>query len=877
MNMKKSLLSVVVWMVCSLMAVAQSAFIEQGLLNWLDQAEDSDETAILLKMEDRVELQELKASFAINGTPVSERPRLVMQALKEKAEASQSQLKTDLFFNNIEISKIHFFWINNSVALTATKESILWLADYSGIERMDLDAAIYGLVEPKKVSGQPKSEGGIEPGLAAINAPAMWALGYTGHGRVAMTFDTGVWTDHPSHSDRFLANLMPLQTTWFGYDLELPGDKESSHGTHVTGIMLGLDSETADTIGVAPQAYFIATDPIVSNIANVKPLSELMLAYEWAMNPDGDESTSDDVPDVINNSWGRSNDVEDQDWDVCPDFVAEVYTALEAAGIANVCSAGNEGPNDQTIGVPHNINTGLVNSFTVGALNGNSGSLPIADFSSRGPSICGGEGSLLIKPEVSAPGVSVRSSIENGDYDFFSGTSMAAPHVSGAVLLLKEAYPEASGEEILMALYLSATDLGLPGEDNTFGSGIIDVFAAYQYLTDSYIPTPPQTFVRDVEIVEVVSPNQELSCLGEGLHLITPVILLRNNADEAVSGLTIRASINEGAETIFEYNETLEGGQVVELTLPEVSYSGEGIKELHVQVDELEEEYDKFNNNAISRWTELNSSTASGTNFFEDFTNGIQEDVWFVRNEDAGITWDTLVVLQSDGTQGPAAWMNHPEYLQIESQKDYLVTPSLDVSDGDGSNYNLVYDYYYRKRTSNSFQQDTFAVYLNQVCDDGLESIELLRKAGEELYTNPNSQQNAFPESPDEWVQEVIPLENLDPSSTYFISFATRNRRGNNLLLDNIMVTNSLGVRSIEKVDFSIYPNPTTGEFTVKSPGSENIEFITIFDITGRQILAERINAPIYQVAKSSFSRGIYIVQVALDNGETGSKRLVIQ
>ena len=149
------------------------------------------------------------------------------------------------------------------------------------------------------------------------------------------------------------------------------------------------------------------------------------------------------------------------------------------------------GPGPATISQPKNINKGLVNSFAVGALNANN--LNIADFSSRGPSRCGGEGSLLIKPEVSAPGVGVRSCIPGNTYAAFNGTSMAAPHVSGAVLLLKEAFPYLSGEAIKLALYFSARDLGEPGEDNVFGMGLIDVDAAFEYLVDQgHVPVDPK-------------------------------------------------------------------------------------------------------------------------------------------------------------------------------------------------------------------------------------------------------------------------------------------------------------------------------------------------------------------------------------------------
>ena len=80
---------------------------------------------------------------------------------------------------------------------------------------------------------------------------------------------------------------------------------------------------------------------------------------------------------------------------------------------------------------------------------------------------------------------------------------MASPHVAGAVLLLREAFPELTGEEILLALYFSCRDLGEPGEDNTFGMGVIDVKAAYDYLVATGIEPAPGGVENDVMILEI--------------------------------------------------------------------------------------------------------------------------------------------------------------------------------------------------------------------------------------------------------------------------------------------------------------------------------------------------------------------------------------
>ncbi|MCL4280128.1 MAG: S8 family serine peptidase, partial [Ignavibacteriaceae bacterium] len=150
--------------------------------------------------------------------------------------------------------------------------------------------------------------------------------------------------------------------------------------------------------------------------------------------------------------------------------------------------------------------TNSVNVFCVANINGASwlagSNDPITSSSSRGPSLCGGTGSLLIKPEVSAPGTSVRSCNSSGGYTSATGTSMAAPHVAGAVALLKQAFPNLTGRQILEALYNTARDLGTAGEDNTYGTGLIDVYAAFLSLG-----TPDTTPPDPISNLLVINPT----------------------------------------------------------------------------------------------------------------------------------------------------------------------------------------------------------------------------------------------------------------------------------------------------------------------------------------------------------------------------------
>lgn len=872
--MKKAFALLGISSLLALGGYGQAAFLEQGVIEALDRSAPGELIPIIILLADAEDPELLKADFIARGVPVKERPKQLMRKLKTKAEATQPAVLSIIRESGKAYKNIRALWIGNIISLEAEADLVRLLAELPAIERIGYNIPMYGLDKPQfEGHSLQKSVGGREPGHTAIGAPEMWALGYTGAGTIALTFDTGVWPDHPAHSNRFLPNLMPLQATWFGFDSPLPIDKSSSHGTHVSGTILGLDPATADTIGVAFGAYFIATDPIVSNLADIKPISDLLLGYQWAINPDGNEDTSGDVPDVINNSWGRDN--TNPDWEPCPEFAIPVFNAVLAAGIANVFSAGNQGPDPMTIGTPHNINTGLVNSFTIAAVS-STGSFPVAEFSSRGPSICGGEGSLLIKPEVAAPGVNVRSSVANGAYDFFSGTSMAAPHTSGAILLLKEAYPELSGEELQLALYYSATDLGIPGEDNTYGNGMINVMAAYDYLSQEYFPTAPVSGDRDISIQSILSPQIEIGCGDANGLEISPVVEIRNVNSMPLGNFTIHTEVNGEILASYVYPGALLSGESATVTLDPVTILATGLIELHIWIPEIDMEYDSYNNHRTIRWTQLPRLDLTGQNFYnEDFSAGIPSDAWTIQNPDGAATWDTLSVIQVDGAIGVAAWMNHPDYNPIQNQRDYLISPVFTL--GSTETYNLSFDYFYRKRSNNTFIHDTLALFKNVMCEDGgLEAQEIWRAGGEELYTNDQNQQDALPESPDDWatVQTFFNLAEAD--ETVYFSLSSINRRGNNLLIDNINLSGVTAVKEFLNGSFKLYPNPAQHELTVQTQ-TFDMKNLRIFDIAGRIVLERNAKTNNLRIDLPEMAAGTYVVEVNFENGYRKAERLVIQ
>jgi len=309
-----------------------------------------------------------------------------------------------------------------------------------------------------------------------IGADKVWAeFGARGQGIVIGQSDSGVDANHPALQIQYRGFKSGDDYNWYDpwEGTSTPND-ENGHGTHTLGTMLG-----AGGIGVAPQAQWIGCVNLNRNLANPALYLECM-QFMLAPFPQGGDPLKDGDPTraahVMNNSWG------------CPplegcDPQALFYAAenLRAAGIFVTVSAGNDGPNCETVAAPLALYDSV---FSVGAIDQFG---QMADFSSRGPVTA--DGSARAKPEIVAPGVDILSSLPNGTYGTNSGTSMAGPHVTGAVALLWSAQPKLIGdieatEQLLIETaqpYSGNESLGCFGNEipsPAYGYGVIDVYAA---------------------------------------------------------------------------------------------------------------------------------------------------------------------------------------------------------------------------------------------------------------------------------------------------------------------------------------------------------------------------------------------------------------
>ncbi len=513
MNMRHSLIAIVTAALLSTIfgSVANADVLAPGLQNRLNPvvqtASDSPiSVVVFINAEPPVSLGLLKAAPSLRR---DQRIKLLLGELLHRSLKSCDQVAQ--YLNENSSAPVTRHWIVPAFTATLTVQAIHELADLPGVKLVVENLALEYVV-PVNETPAPSLVASVSSELALLKVPYLWQRGLKGSGRLVCSFDTGVESDHPALTTKWRGNHAPLSSVWFSRVApdELPYDA-AGHGTHTMGLMVG--AVEADSFGVAPEAEWITAGVIDQGRPLQTTLSDIIEAFQWALNPDGDTATTDDVPDVILNSWGLPKGL----FNPCDETFTGVIDVVEAAGIVTIFAAGNEGPDPMSLRSPADQATTPINALAVGAVDINK---QVANFSSRGPSSCD---QSEIKPEVMAPGVSVRSSQRDGGYSYMSGTSMAAPYVAGLVALMRQYNPDATVEQIKYALLQATEDLGPVGEDNTYGHGLVD---ASRLL--SYLPLPAAT---DFQIAGTQITDDGLAWPGETFGL---QVILNNPAGNVV-------------------------------------------------------------------------------------------------------------------------------------------------------------------------------------------------------------------------------------------------------------------------------------------------------------------------------------------------------
>ena len=476
----------------------------------LAATERAGEAPILVLLSTQADLSGA-AALASKG----EKGRFVTEALRRTARESQASLLERL--RQLGVPHRSFF-AANAVAMTVGRKVVLELASRADVGRVEGDARVaVDLPKPGPGASRGDSVAAVEPGIAQTRAPEVWAAGHTGVGIVVGGQDTGISWTHPALQAAYRGwngvtashdynwhDSIHSSTGPCGANAVAPCD-DDVHGTHTLGTVAGLGG--ANQIGMAPGSRWIGCRNMDGG--NGTPSTYLeCLEFFLAPYPVGGTPAQGDpakAPHVTNNSWACPS------YEGCAaDTLRLAVAAQRAAGIFTSVSAGNSGSACSTVADPPAI---YAESWVVGALT--TGTTSIASFSSRGPVTLDGSGRT--KPDIAAPGTSTRSSVPGGGYGSLSGTSMASPHVAGAVALIWSAQPALVGqvaqtERILAdsAVAVSSSACGSVAgvrPNNVFGWGSLDVKAAVDLA-----------FVRP--IVSGVSPADGPSAGGTAVTIL---------------------------------------------------------------------------------------------------------------------------------------------------------------------------------------------------------------------------------------------------------------------------------------------------------------------------------------------------------------------
>jgi len=401
------------------------------------------------------------------------KPKEYVEFLKKFSENSQRDI-INYLKNNFsgKFSDLNPYWIFNGFYVKANKEVIEALSKREDVEYIIEDF----IIQIDAIPGEEIEPKVIEWNILRVRADSCWINGFTGEGAIIGHMDTGVDVNHPALSGKWLSPYWydPVNGQPNPYD-------DHGHGTHTMGTILGGDGfgPFDRDIGVAPGAKFVTCK--ICNASGSCPSSAIHSGFQKIAEWKGQGVNII----ACSNSWGSNATTSTEFWNDCMNW--------RNLGIIPVFANGNAGPGAGTAGTPGNFPIVI----GVGATDANDN---IASFSSRGPApnqppwnntqYWPRSDWNLTKPNISAPGVGVTSSVPGGGYQSMQGTSMACPHVAGAIAIL---FQKNQGIDFSMVYnvlldYARQVPQGAPYPNNNYGWGILNVYQSLLNLPGSNAP-----------------------------------------------------------------------------------------------------------------------------------------------------------------------------------------------------------------------------------------------------------------------------------------------------------------------------------------------------------------------------------------------------
>jgi len=367
-------------------------------------------------------------AYGVQANDAASRKIVVFQAgVDDTAKDNIISKVGGVKFKDLDLVGGKAVWLSNKAAEKLAKQP--------GVLRVEDDIVVQALGPLGQV---------LPWGISRIDAELVWPLGNTADLINVAIIDTGISIQHPDVASNIKGGISTVAYTTSYND-------DNGHGTHVAGIVAAIDN-TIGVVGAAPVADIYAIKVLDSKGSGW--LSDIIEGIQWAIANN---------MQVINMSLGTASDSQS--------FHDAVISA-KTAGIVVVAAAGNSGPRPRSVLYPAKYPEVIAVSAT-------DQTNTLAKFSSRGPEV-----------DLAAPGVSIYSAYKGTIYATLSGTSMASPHVAGAVALVLNT-PVGSYDvnpkngkwdpsEVQAKLQATAVDLGAAGFDNLYGFGLVNAFAAVQ-------------------------------------------------------------------------------------------------------------------------------------------------------------------------------------------------------------------------------------------------------------------------------------------------------------------------------------------------------------------------------------------------------------
>jgi bacillopeptidase F (M6 metalloprotease family)/subtilisin family serine protease len=646
--------------------------------------EQTDTNAVSKAAQQKAVLERVTPSAAKLSTRTA-----VVSSLQETASRTQSTLSRYLEQEQAkgQVKEFKSFFIVNAMAVTSTKAVLNQIALLPEVERIvenkvrTLEKVDVTPETPKspavekdvkeadaKASGAAAAEvkpSSIEWNVAQINAPEVWAKGIDGSGIVVANLDSGVDYQHPALKRKWRGlnasgQIVNPELSWYDANngVALPEDNDG-HGTHTMGTMVGSEADESNQVGVAPGAKWIAV-----RIFNPESTDAIILdAGQWLLAPvDAEGNLHPELaPDVVNNSWGSTIAGRD-------DWFRQIVQNWRSSQIFPEFSAGNVGRNNPggpgSIVAPGNypeaVATGAVD------INGN-----VASFSLLGPSPYG-----EVKPEVSAPGVNIRSTVPGGLYEGgWNGTSMAGPHTAALAALLLQANHSLSVdqlEEIITSTATPKTDSTYPTvPNNGYGYGIINALDAVSSVLEGVGSVSGKVTTAGEDEEEPVLVHSAPAYLFAGLDAKLTAQVTDNVAVTTVEAYAKISGTNHYVYLPLHRTSGSEKDGVYETDVPAFLIDTQGLS-YYFRVND-------YGNNTVET-AEYTVTVSNGVK--PDYVQNFESDLYGFELGGTGSAWSWGVPASGPGKaySGSKVVATNLSGTYAANSNSYIATPPIDLT-----------------------------------------------------------------------------------------------------------------------------------------------------------------------------------------------------